>query len=522
MTTSRIALSTLLVGALLACGKGDPNTPEYWVKALTDKKSREQALKDIRKDKAAHHVDGLLALMAEEGDHRDDVAQMLGQLGEKFPDARDRIGKALTDVVDYGVSAASDKTSRRKNLTNQRAVEAFGRMGYAAGGEAAGRLLETSKDQNVRLAAVTALGRLKSKAYSDKLITVVEEDDNNFMVKNAIIALGNTGEEKAIPALVNKLFFERSVSFYAESSYALFQIGKPAVPALVDVLNGKSDALKKLPQQPNPWIVKAKVVEILADIGDAKATEPAMAILKAPDSGDPFQKIAIAKAAAAAGRLGIKDAAPMLRKLGTNVDVTQAELPLEALELIGDRAAAAELIKIASKDGYMAACKAEGYDDEACKNSEAEVRQLRLEAGTRLGTAAELDAVEKMEAAEKDAAIKEMIGKEKARLVAAKECGAKPECWVAKLKDPNPKVRDKAGFELSYLKKPETRDALMAALQEDDLEARFAIFVALLRLGGDKGADDVRKILDAEEGKVQFIKINEDLKRLEIKLRRGY
>ena len=66
-----------------------------------------------------HHVLGFAA--PEDGDHRDDVAQILGQIGEKVPDARDKIGKALSDVVDYGVSAASDKVSRRKNLTNQRA-----------------------------------------------------------------------------------------------------------------------------------------------------------------------------------------------------------------------------------------------------------------------------------------------------------------------------------------------------------------------------------------------------------------
>ena len=36
------------------------------------------------------------------------------------------------------------------------------------------------------------------------------------------------------------------------------------------------------------------------------------------------------------------------------------------------------------------------------------------------------------------------------------------------------------------------------------------------------GADKVKAILDSEVGKMQFIKINEDLKRLEIKMRRGY
>ncbi|MBI5498354.1 MAG: HEAT repeat domain-containing protein [Deltaproteobacteria bacterium] len=524
MRSARIwagVLSACVMFPLLGGCEGDPATPEYWVKALTERKTRDQALKDIRKEKLAVHVDGLIALSKDEDDlTRPDVAQLLGQIGEKFPETREKVGPALKEMADYGVGGASDKASRAKNNTNKNICDAMARIHYSAGAEVLVRLLD-SKDQNTRLAAVTALGEIDATSATDKLIKVVEEDDNNFMVKNAIKALGNIGDAKAVPALVRMLFFERAVSFYAESSYALFQIGKPAVPALVDTLGGKKDHLQKLPVAPDPWIVKAKCIEVLADIGDAKAGEAAMSVLKAPDSGVAFQIIAAQKAATAAGRLGVKDAVPFLRKMASSIDVTQAELPLEALELIGDRAAGAEMVRLAATDVFMADCQKQ-FDAEACKNSAEEVRQLRLEAGTRLAGASELGAVEKMEAAEKDAKLKEMIGKEKARLVAAKECGDKAECWAGKLKDPNPKVRDKAGWELSWAKKADTSAALIEALKDEDLEARFAVFVALSRLMPKEGADKVAAILKAETGKLQFIKINEDLKRLEIKMRRGY
>ncbi len=511
----------VLLGAVSGC-EGDPQKPEYWVKALEDRKTRETAIKDIRKDKSEVHIDGLLALSKKEDDpNRADVAQILGQLGEKFPARVNDIGPALKDMVDFGVGGASDKASRLKNLTNKNVADAFARMRFAGGAETMSRLLD-SKDQNTRLAAVAALGEIGAKDSSDKLIALVNEDDNNFMVKNAIKALGNIADPKAVPSLVRMMFFERSVSFYAEASFALFQIGKPAVPALVDTLNGKKDHLGKLPAQPDPWIVKAKCIEVLADIGDAKGGEAALAVLKAPNSGEAFQIIAVQKAATAVGRLALKDAAPLLRKLATNIDVTQSELPLEALEFIGDRAAGAEMVRGASAEGFLGDCKKAGYDDEACKNSAEEVRQLRLEAGTRLAGASELAAVEKMEASEKDAKLKEIITKEKARLVAAKECGDKAECWVTKLKDANPKVRDKAGWELSWLRKPETAGALLDALKDEDLEARFAVFVALTRVLPKDGADKVKAILEAEVGKLQYIKVNEDLRRLEIKLRRGY
>ena len=228
----------VLLGAVCGC-EGDPQKPEYWVKALEDRKTRETAIKDIRKDKAEVHIDGLLALSKKDDDpNRADVAQILGQLGEKFPARVNDIGPALKDMVDFGVGGASDKASRLKNLTNKNVADAFARMRFAGGAETMSRLLD-SKDQNTRLAAVAALGEIGAKDSSDKLIALVNEDDNNFMVKNAIKALGNIADPKAVPSLVRMMFFERSVSFYAEASFALFQIGKPAVPALVDTLNGK-------------------------------------------------------------------------------------------------------------------------------------------------------------------------------------------------------------------------------------------------------------------------------------------
>jgi len=523
---ARIAAVLLLCLSAQAC-KEDLSSPEYWTKALLAPKTRDNTFKEIRKDRQPQMIDALIASSKEESSIRADVIQTLGQMGEKFPEHKDKIGAAIKEAVDYGVGGGSDKATRSKNLVNQNAATAVGRMGWEPGVEIAARLLD-SKDNSTRLAAVTALGRLKAKGNIDKLIEIVNEDENNFMVKNAVIALGDIADPKAVPSLIRAMFFERGVSFYREASYALFQVGKDAVPALMEVLAGKSDALKNLPAKPDPWIIKIKCIEVLSDIGEPKTSEIVMSVLNSIKGGNPaaeveapLQVIAIQKAASAAGRLGLKPAIPKLKQLSTNIDFTQAELPLEALELIGDRAAGAELIKLAGKDVYMAECKAK-YDEESCKNSEEEVRQLRLEAGTRLAGPAELAAVEKMEAAEKDAKLKELIGKEKSRLVAAKECGEKAECWVGKLKDPNPKVRDKAGYELSYLKNPETAAPLLAALKEDDLEARSAIFVALLRILPKTGADDVKKIVDDEQGKMQFIKINEDLKRLEVKIRRGY
>lgn len=519
--TFALGLVCLALLGTAAC-EGDPNTAEYWVKQLEERKTRDNAIKEIRKDRKPIHVDGLVALSKVADDpNRADTALLLGQIGEKFPETREKVGPALVDMVDFGVGGASDKASRQKNNTNKAVADAVARIGYQNGAETLARLLD-SKDNNTRLAAVTGLGVVKNPAAVDKLLQVVNEDDNNFMVKNAIKALGNIGDAKAVPSLVRLMFFERAVSFYSEASYALFQIGKPAVPALVDTLNGKTDHIGKISTKVDPWIVKAKCIQVLVDIGDPKGTEGALTVLKSADTGEPSQLLAKSFVVRPVGQAGAKDAAPLLRKQALNVDITQAEGPLEALAMLGDRAFAADVLKLASRDGYYADCKAADFDEEQCKGSEVEVRTLRLTAGTRLGGAADLAAVEKMEAAEKDTKLKEALGKDKARLVAAKECGDKVDCWVGKLKDPSAKVRDKAAWELAWRKDPATANAMLDALTDEDLHVRAALFVGLLRLLPKDGADKVAKQLSDEAGKVQFLKINEDLKRLEIKLRRGY
>src|SRR5262245_27111069 len=202
----------LLLG-LMGCG-GDPNSAEYWVKKLEDRKMREGAIKDIRKERKPVHVEGLVALSKQEEDpNRADVAQLLGQIGEKFPETREKVGPALVDMIDYGVGCASDKASRLKNNTNKNVADASARIEYKPSVSAMTRLLD-SKDNNTRLAAVTALGVLRSGESVDKLLSIVNDDENNFMVKNAIKALGQIGDKKAVPALIKMMFFERAVSFY--------------------------------------------------------------------------------------------------------------------------------------------------------------------------------------------------------------------------------------------------------------------------------------------------------------------
>ena len=70
-----------------------------------------------------------------------------------------------------------------------------------------------------------------------------------------------------------------------------------------------------------------------------------------------------------------------------------------------------------------------------------------------------------------------------------------------------------------------TDRAIVEALADKDNETRYAAIMGVLRrmpANGVAVADKVKAQLDAERGQAQYIRINEDLKRLEVRLRRGY
>jgi HEAT repeat protein len=115
--------------------------------------------------------------------------------------------------------------------------------------------------------------------------------------------------------------------------------------------------------------------------------------------------------------------------------------------------------------------------------------------------------------------------KVKPRLEAARDCDGKVPCLIEKLKSEAPMARDRAAYELLWVNTDESRDGLVTALTDKDNEVRYAAIMGVLRrLPKDTVAlaDTVKAQLESEKGQTQYIRINEDLKRLEVRLRRGY
>ena len=67
-------------------------------------------------------------------------------------------------------------------------------------------------------------------------------------------------------------------------------------------------------------------------------------------------------------------------------------------------------------------------------------------------------------------------------LVAAQKCKRDAACWAGKLTDKNGRVREKAAWELGMIRDPKTLGALLAAVKDDDLEAKWAEMQAIEQL----------------------------------------
>jgi len=125
--------------------------------------------------------------------------------------------------------------------------------------------------------------------------------------------------------------------------------------------------------------------------------------------------------------------------------------------------------------------------------------------------------------------VAKVIADNKPRLVAAAECKQDTDCWIRKLKDENAMVRERAAMELGRIGDAKAIGPLMAALSDRELEARQAAIFATDWIASSskealeeakKGLAQLDAQIEQEKDKVHFAKVNQDLTRLAVKIRR--
>jgi len=517
---------------LVGCDSGPQPGQEgaYWGKKLVEEIAfgkKDAALKHLLevKDK------GSLPFLYQEiqqpvTELRPQVVELIGLIGDETS------VDPLLAAIDPAAGAGRDKEGRFKANANEKAIKALTRISQSMPAVAANpkvieaaRKLANSNSQDVQLAAIVALGELGAVSAVPDLIQIADGHPNNFMVKNATEALTKIGDPAAADVMGKLLFFERDgVSFYRESSYALFILGKPALPVLKQIWDNKFKPIEAL--HIAPLVQKTKAVVVYGDLGSPDVFDliAEAANTEGSATGPALLRI---EGQRAAGRIGLDKVAPALKTQMDNVDISQSEHVLAALVQLGKKDIAAPLWAMTSADGFFKNCKSQDNTDDQCKFNELQVRKVRVLNYTRVAPGADLDTFAKAAADEKNPKLKEEMEKAKARIQTAKDCDGKEAvaCFSEKLKDPNALVRDRAAYELLWANTDAARDALMTVLTDKDNEVRYAAIMGILRRlpkDGVAAADKVKAQLESEKGQTQYIRINEDLKRLEVRARRGY
>ncbi len=554
MRATRLLPAVGLVMALSAC-ESDPNLPETWVAQLSSKVKKEKltAIERLRKlcdgkddacrsNRNAKAVGPVSAMLKEGGEIRTDAARTLGAFGD--PSAV----PALIDAIDMGVGAGQDPASKEINEGNKEIARSLASLGDKSAVKPLADLATRSRDNFAKVAAIEALGALKDpKAVEPLMKIATDESIEPFANKKAILALGEIGDPAATPAIVRMLFHERKgLSFYPESSFAAYQIGPTATPPILTVLEGKDEELKKWADEHDIFheALIAKASQVLGDLGEPKAIPILRKLLtyKAPDA--LRELIVRMQAVEALGRMRAKEAAPEIAKLLTEEEANLRGVYTRALVSIGDTSVQPALFACAKKGDPMdkraqareacylglsqlgdekALAQWEAWDKEEPKVSvDACMKEMEYEgAEGKVQAQAHCDAL--------GANVKKLLELHKPRLLAYGACRQDRVCWEGKLKDPEPKVRERAASELGRMGDPAALPALAHSMKETDLNARYAAVIAGHWVV-DRGPEGVKagkalladwdKQIEEEKGKVHYVKINEDLKRLVVKIRR--
>src|SRR5216684_3100770 len=537
-------MRVLAVALLLcfSCKPTDPGDPQTWVKRLqdSDAKVRVKAVQELRKLKAKQAAPQVAALLKDQF-VKEEAALALQDLA-----GPDEV-QVLIDAVDTTVGAGSDQATRVANRTNAKIAEALGNIGDARAGPTLLRLARANDDY-VRLAAVQALGGVRAREAVPELARIVAHPAASPAVSLGQMAPGQIYDPvaAAIPALEHGLVMERQgVSFLPESSFALFLIGAPAVEPLMKIAQDQDPAYLAWAKENNraPAGTYAKAALVLGDLEDPRAVPMLLAKLKyvdpdpVPGTSRLLTNLVRQFAANALGRMRAAQAAAPILALVTTREPLDEELTAfasEALVWIGDRSQARDLMKIAQQGGdlkvRLVVAKAAALFGEAALGKAVQAMAEREAKGGPSWCQKQLAELSLVADDPKQACemLVAQIGEVAQSFEAARTCVSNSPCWLSKLEEPAPAMRARAAYELGRLGAPEAVQPLVKAAFDEQLLVRRAATRALDWLALVEAAKPALKAaaatlaaqLSAEQGKTQYFMVNEDDRRLQVKLSR--
>jgi HEAT repeat protein len=492
------------------------------------RKGCENAVKVVAQQKVKEAVPGLTAMLAipestsGEDKHRQEAAKALARIGD--PSAAD----ALIKAIDLQAGTSGDPRDKNANLTNEELATALGVLKDKRAVKPLIELAEKSRHNYAQLKAIRALGEIGDGSAVDALSKIALEHENKFIRKNAVEALGAIGDLKATETLIQMMFIEfQGVSFYKEASYALFLLGPGVSEALLATMEGKNEAVNKYFEKSGgvkDTAIKAKCGVVLGDLRDPRAVKPLIQAFEA--AAKDKDAIVLVHTSGPLGALGDSAALPALKSQMLDLDASKRDPIMRAINQLGDRSVVPDMIASMTKQAFIDVCVKEKYGTkEECaaednKPSWEGAQRASADHASNLAGAEHVDAFKKVVDAETDAGMKDYFSKRMPRVDAASECKLDGKCWVGKLKDADWMVREKAAWELGRIKDPSTAPALAEALGDKKPEARSAAIAAYWNYGDAAAVPAIEKRLADESSSADFIRVNEDLKRLLVHLKR--
>ena len=533
------ALAFILVLASAACRPGDPEKPRTWVRRLDDPDPhiRVRSVRELRRLRARDAAPKVAALLRDPL-VKEEAALALVELGGpgEVP--------ALLDAVDTTVGAESNAATRAANRTNLRIAEALGNIGDGSAGPVLLRLARAS-DESVRMAAVEALGKVRSKEAIPELSHIVDDPAAPpSLVKRAILALGQIGDPSAVPALIHGLVSERrGVSFVPESSLSLVRIGESAVEPLLRIAQDQDAAYLAWAKENSRSAAGtyARTALALGELGDRRAVPVLMQKLKyvdpdpAPGTSRLLTALVREQAARALGRMRVHEAAAAIQSLVSTREPQDEELAAiasRALVWIGDPARARELLKKAQSGAMLprvAIAEAAGLLGDAAISRDLTAiaqREMKAKPEACAGAATDLDLMQRggREACE---AVAGKFTAALAPLAAASACSTQTTCWVVRLQDKDALVRERAAYELGRSGAGEAVQPLLKACSDEGPRVREAAMLALEWLSAAPANKDALHAaagplsqLSGEPPNPDYARVNDELRQLQIKLSR--
>jgi HEAT repeat protein len=362
--------------------------------------------------------------------------------------------------------------------------------------------LASGSDDRTREAAIRSLGDLGDKRATDPLLAFLNAETPAPLERTAVAALGNLRDAKAAPRLIELLYEERGdVSFYDDARFSLIQIGEPAVPLLVAAMQRKNPKIEgmKLPNgQPLPdGAIEARAGSVLGAMR-AKSAEAALVSTlgelygKYKSTHEDSLGGAIVELAYALGYLGTPEASKALHPLIEDNELAIRVAAVEALTAAGDTTAVPLLIT-------------------AAKNGSDDARRAAIVAITRLGDGSQLPELATLVG--KDEALAAAVQDDKARLEAAQQCKTDTKCWRGKLADANPRVRERAAYQLGWAGDQGGKDALLKSAEDSVPEVRVASVLSLERLG-NIDVKSLRAIQERSGDRMEYRAVNAEIARV--------